>query len=129
MFKVEDDFIIWEDSKYQLPPECLEKKILRIYGTATAGLIRKPGIFLKVRQGDSVEVAIADSTVAARLIGDVPGRGTIIYIREQLDPVSGLSFWLASSNKIKNDVNWINVDFEDNSKLILCPFTMDYGIK
>jgi hypothetical protein len=128
MFKVEDKFIIWDDSYYLIPPECTSK-IVKIYGTATAGLSRQIGIFLRVRNGESVEVATEQGTIAARLVGPTPERGTIIFIREQLDPVSGTPFWLASSQKIENDMNWINAEFEDNSKLVLCPFTMDYGIK
>lgn len=128
MFKVEDDFIIWEDSKYKIPDECLGKGIVNIYGTATAGLSRCIGIFLELR-GDSIRVALENKNVSGRLVGNAPVlRGSIVYLREQLEPLSGKQFWLISEEEIKNDVNWINVKFDDNSTLRLCPFTMDYGV-
>jgi len=129
MFKEVDGHILWGDTAYIIPEELKEKKILKIYGTATSGLRRRPAIFLRVRSGESVEVAIEKGNISGRLIGDVPVRGEIVHIREQLEPVSGKIFWLVSKEEIRNDINWINVQFDDYSTLVICPFTRDYGIR
>lgn len=128
MFKVEGNILWWGDSQYEIPAECQGKEIKNIYGTATSGLRRQVGIFLRSRRGDSVEVASEKGNISGRLVGDSPSRGTLVYLREQLKPGSGLSFWLVSTEEIKNDVNWINVEFEHETTLRLCPFTLDYWI-
>lgn len=128
MFKVEGKFLIWGDSKYEIPEEFQNLSVSKVYGTATSGLARQIGIFLRVRSGTSVEVAVESANVSGRLVGDfIPPRGSIVYLREQLEPVTGKVFWLVSTQEIKNEVNWLNVEFEDGRKLVLCPFTMDYG--
>lgn len=129
MFKVEDNTLWWGDSQYEIPAECQNKEIKNIFGTATSGLRRQPAIFLRVRSGDSVSVAVESGNVSGRLVGDIlPPRGTVVYLREQLEPATGKVFWIVSPKEIKNDVNWINVEFADGTILRLCPFTLDYWI-
>jgi hypothetical protein len=129
MFEVQGKYLIWGDSQYEIPAEFLGRPIAKIYGTATSGLSRQQAIFLRVRQGTSVEVSAEAGNISGRLVGDyIPPRGTLVYLREQLEPVTGQTFWLVSSKEIKNEVNWLNIEFEDGARLVLCPFTMDYGV-
>lgn len=127
MFKVQDNKIIWGDSEYLIPAEFNQNKVINISGTATHGLNIATGIFLRAN-GESGSVALSSENVSGRVIGDIPERGSIVYLREQLDPVSHISFWLISKVKIDNNINWINVEFDDGRKMVLCPFTMQYGV-
>jgi len=128
MFKVKDNILIWGDSQYEIPAEFQGKQVADIYGTATAGLARQPGIFQGVR-GSSATVTASTGNISGRLVGDAPERGSLVHLREQLEPITGKVFWLISSQQIENEINWLNVRFDDDSVLVLCPFTMDYGIK
>ena len=129
MFKVKDNFIICDDFKVALPAEVSDKVVSKIYGTATAGLISGSGILVKNR-GQSVEYLGPDGEIGAgHLVGDLPEAGTLVYTREQLQTKSPfLSFTLVSAERINNQLNWINVEFEDGTRLTLCPFTLQYEV-
>ena len=99
------------------------------YGTATRGLANHSAIFLRVRSGKSVEVALEDKNISGFLIDSVaPKRGELVYIREQMEP-SGKRFWLISSKEIQNEINWVNVLYRDGTLLRICPFSKQYWIE
>lgn len=130
-FKVQENKIIWGDCEYQLPAEVQDKAIERVYGTATAGMVKSSGIFLKAN-GSSAQLAAAPDghPVAGHIVGEVPERGTMCYLREQMQPVAPFNcFYLVSKEKIENDLNWINIEFTDGTLLRMCPFTLQYEIE
>lgn len=131
MFKVEGKKIIWGDCSYELPAEVADKTIEKVFGTATAGLIKSSGIFLEAN-GDSAKLSAAPDGEfqAGHLVGPEPDRGTLVYLREQFEPATPFkAYWLVSSEPIHNDLNWINVKFTDGTLLRLCPFTLQYEVE
>ncbi len=130
MFKVNNGKLRFEDSEYALPKEVANLQPKQVYGTATAGLDRKRGIIIN-SNGLSATVVVANNeSVAGHIIGDVPKIGTLVYLREQLDPNNPSKvFWLVSLNEIKNNLNWLNVEFITGENLVLCPFTLYYKVE
>jgi hypothetical protein len=126
MFKIENEYLIWGDCKYKIPHYLVHKKVYKIFGTATAGLARKIGI-LSSFKGQSGEVQTDIGPIAGRIIGQI-SEGTIVFLREQLDPKTNNSFWLISEKQIESDINFIIIMYDDTTKFILCPFTMDYDV-
>lgn len=130
MFKIEGQEICWEDSKITLPEEVQNKEVTKIYGTATAGLVSCMAIYVD-SNGQSVTVRSEPSGDAMRghLVGETPKKGQVVFMREQMDPVNpDKSFWLVSGDRLDRSMNWINVEFNDGSRLVVCPFTFQYGV-
>lgn len=129
--EVKDNKIIWGDSEYQLPPEVQNKPVERVFCTATSGMVKSSGIFLRAN-GKSAELAAAPDghSIAGHIVGEIPERGRMCYLREQMQPKAPFNyFFLVSVEKIENDVNWISVEFKDGTLLRLCPFTLQYEIE
>ena len=130
-FKVKDNKVIWGDCEYELPAELHDKTVDKVYGTCTSGLVKSSGIFLKAK-GHSAELAAAPDghTIAGYIVGESPKRGTMCYLREQMQPTAPFNlFYLVSKEKIDNDLNWITVLFKDGTVFRLCPFTFQYDIE
>jgi hypothetical protein len=127
MFKIQDGKLVWGDCEYDLPEEFKNIKHTKIFGTATAGLTRKIGILIS-QNGVSGSVACSHKeTVSGHLIEGIKN-GEKVFLREQLDVENpDRTFWLISSNEILNQLNWINIEF-NNKTLRLCPFTKHYKV-
>lgn len=129
MFKVEGNYLIWDNSRYLIPKELHSMKSKIAYGTATKGLASRRAIFLRARSGKSVEVAIESKNASGFLIDDdIPESGELVYIREQMEP-NGKRFWLISAKEIDTEMNWVNVLYRDGTLLRICPFSKQYWIE
>jgi len=129
MFKIENGFIKFEEFKIPLPLEVRAKAPSKIFGTSTAGLQSMRGVFLDA-DGASGRVGLANgTTIAGHVIGQPIKASTLVYIREQLD-VNNPSkmFWLISAFEITQQLNWITVEFKDNTVLRICPFTEYFNV-
>jgi hypothetical protein len=129
MFKVQEKVIIWGDCEYPLPAEVSDKVVAKIYGTATAGLLAGSGVFVKANGKSGQYLTPGGTLCAGHIVGDSPEAGTVVYTREQMQPKAPfISFNLISLQQIQNQLNWINIEFEDGTKLVLCPFTFQYEV-
>lgn len=129
MFKIEDNQLVWGDSRYLIPPEVAHKLPEVIYGTSTAGLMSKYGILI-FRNGHSGTVLCgANETISGHVVDNDCRIGDYVFLREQIDPEDTTKYiWLVSSQEIKNQFNWINIQFTDKTVLRLCPFTKYYKV-
>lgn len=130
MFKVEQGVLKWGDSEYLLPQHLQFEKVDKVFGTATAGLHRMRGRLID-RTGDTGRVSlIGNEERAGQLItGDTAKPGDTVFLREQFDPANpNKAYFIISSLEILNDLNWINVKFNNGQTLRLCPFTKNYSI-
>ncbi len=130
MFKIENGYLVFEEFNILLPKEVRAKTPSKIFGTSTAGLISKRGIFLDAN-GASGRIGLADgSTISGHLLNENIKYGTLVHLREQFD-VNDTSrmFWLISTLEITQQLNWITIEYNDGTLLRICPFTGYYAIK
>lgn len=129
MFQVKGNKIKYGDSELYIPNEFSNKKIDKIYGTATAGLIRHSGVLVDKRgHSGYATTGFNKARIAGHIIYEDAKQGDIVFLREQFQPNAPFnSFYIISNQKVNNDLNWINVKFDDKTILRICPFTLQYG--
>lgn len=131
MFLIEKGILKFNDSEYKIPEELKNKDVNKIYGTATNGLSELRGILLE-QYGASGKVLCSNNFIISGHIIDenpTPKNGYLVHLREQIDPQdTNKIFWLISSKKILNELNWIIVEYKDGTLFRLCPFTKYYSI-
>lgn len=129
MFKIEDNQLVWGDSRYLLPEEVANKQPELIYGTSTAGLLAKYGLLIFKNGASGTALCGPSETISGHIVDDNCEIGDYVFLREQIDTENTNKYvWLISSQEIKNQVNWINVQFKDKTILRLCPFTKHYKV-
>lgn len=129
MFKVEDNQLVWGDCHYYIPEALQDKEVTDIYGTSTAGMECRRGLF-KSTNGRSCSVITSQGSLSGFLVGPEPNPGAIIFIREQIDPANtDKTFFLISLKELDSQINWINIKFGDGTLFRLCPFSLQYYIE
>lgn len=134
MFEILDNKVFYNNKFFFLLPEELYNiKFKKAFCTATSGLARRVGIVIS-SNGHSVSTLCAPSgeQVSGHALHNEDfqnKKGTLVYLREQYEPVAPhRPFWIISKNEIKSDINWINILFENKKQLKICPFTLQYEI-
>lgn len=126
MFSIKGNQILFGDCSIEIPAQLVGKEYEKIFGTATCNLDILKGYVLS-KFAKSIQVQLSDRVQSGYAIENIEV-GDIVYLREQLDPVSETIFYLVSKNKLELPLNWINIKYKDGLIFRVCPFTFRYRI-
>lgn len=119
--------VICGECEISIPQEFWGKEIKSLFATATHGLKTYIGYISNISQnGEEVKVVTRLGPINAKLYGYANITDTVI-VREQFCVDTGELFFIATKKEI-GSLNWINIKFNDNQILRLCPFTYKYAV-
>lgn len=128
MFQVKNGQIIFEDFLIEIPQEFKTLKYKQIYGTSTCGLNSAIGYVIS-QHGKSCTVRTPTDILSGFSIEDLK-IGDTVLLREQLSVEDGQSFWIIykPNRNLNQQLNWININYENGKVLRICPFTFQYKV-